>query len=231
MQFYPSKPGDYIYVKVGKEEMAALVQEFSITVEDLGTIDSSPSPLVSPIHANTTVTLGATAEDAVRPHSPKHRMSRIVKGNTPSQIDVLRFVTKHAKDQDSSLFQPWLYDKAGVFARRVAKDTTVSVRPPATRAKVEFKFFSPWKDDNGNSCQEAVSRGDYLSLITKPALKADGTPHMLEGEVYRIEGTAFEDDQGRQVLNRFTQICATCRLPCDECSDDDACDGPHPYLL
>ena len=191
-------------------------------IEDLG--------LVEPVGA---VGAGAEAEDYTGPMSPAGRMHQMLSGEIPAQNDVLEFVKQLALDPNAALFRPWLYKKAPVFARRVNKDTTVSVRPKvqytpvcfpcafklqlhffvfcqATTNPIKFKFVSPthWVDKNGDPCKEAVSCGDYLSLILEPVVKSDGTESIEQGELYRIEGAAFDNEN--RFANRFNKVCAQC---------------------
>ena len=45
----------------------------------------------------------------------------------PSQMQVLDLVKKHALDQTSHLFRPYLYRKAGVYAKQVLQTLDVKV--------------------------------------------------------------------------------------------------------
>ena len=97
-------------------------------IEDFGLVESSSmEPVTSPVGAVDGA--GAEAEDYIGPMSPAGRMHRMLSGEIPTQKDVLEFVKQQALDPDAALFRPWLYKKAPVFAKRVKKDTTVSVRP------------------------------------------------------------------------------------------------------
>ena len=176
---------------------------------------------------------GGEAEDYIGPLSPHRRDWKVLSGEIPAQIDALEFVKQHALDPNSQLFRPSLYKKAPVFARKVKKYTMVKNRPKvcihtrylcalklqlhffvfgqASPNPIEFTFFSPahWVDEYGNPCKETVSIGDYLSLILKPVVKSDGTESTQQGELYQVEGAAF--DNTNRFLNRFEKVCAKCK--------------------
>ena len=83
---------------------------------------------------------------------------------------------------------------------------------------IAFVFEAPWADTNPEAICH-LSAGDYLGLILQPSVKEDGTPFRSQGEVYRVEGAAF-DSAAQQRPNggaavagldpRFFRVCFAC---------------------
>merc|ERR1712086_446753 len=172
MKFHPAKPGNYVYIHVRREELEYLREHFPETqVTCHGIFEGGAAGEGSPI---------------------KQRAFTVE--NPAEQADVLRLVHECAKDVDNELFRPYRYQKAGVFARQCEADAEVQVvqsADPVSLNEIEFVFKSPWLDKQQEVVMCQLSENDYLAL-NEPVEKEDGTFDYPDGEVYRVEGAAFD---------------------------------------
>ena len=117
-------------------------------------------------------------------------------------------------DVNNELFRPYCYKKAGVFARQCEEEMQeVLSADPIGLNEIEFVFKSPWRDKQQNVVMCQLSENDYLAL-NEPLEKEDGTFEYPDGEVYRVEGAAFESNANEQegAVVRYYQICNETRV-------------------
>ena len=131
----------------------------------------------------------------------------------PENREVIEVVSRHACDPKSSLFRPYRFNKAGVYAKQVLKGETLQMnsRQVPSLDTVQYAFTSPWKRIKNDCCH--VAEGDYLAIILKP------TSDFPNGEIYRIPKASCE--WNRHVVQRYFQLCSICGDERSDCSCGD----------
>lgn len=141
MSYYPSlKP--QAYIRIGDMEMKDLLQQF-------------PGGLV------VTALMGTRRDSAGR----LVRTGQCV-GQPPENEEMLRYVRSMAYDPTCNLYRPYLFEKKGVYARKVPSGETSSVEVPQYHLSPTVHSYHRWPDrclwaprQNQTSCSRPLLPG------------------------------------------------------------------------